>query len=274
VIKDAIGKVRSYLSNLANWHQAGKKRGKPGLPGTSNHPTLYEGAFRLELDGLDLRKTFVRLKVYTGASWTWINYPVKYNRFFEQRRTEPGWQQQSPKLILRHTSAELHICQTKEIKAKKVRESKRDPDLVTVAVDLNVKNLAVITVRQDDRIIETIFVTDQGLDQHRYWHMKRIAKKQWQSGKPVKGEHSNQQIWGHVRRMNETAAHQVARRIATVCAKDETIGQQMIELDDFALFLRRFSAITPSPPNRAHEASLLNASLLFMALCKVQRISF
>ncbi len=74
-------------------------------------------------------------------------------------------------------------------------------------------------MRQDDRIIETVFVTDQGLDQHHYWHLKRIAKKQWQSGKPVKGEHSNQQIWGHVRRMHENAAHQVARRIATVCAK-------------------------------------------------------
>ncbi len=144
VIKDAIGKVRSYLSNLAKWHQAGKKRGKPGLPGTSNHPTLYQGACSLALDGLDLRKTFMRLRVYTGASWTWVNYPVKYSRFFEQRRTEPGWEQQSPKLILRHKSAELHICQTKEIKAKKVIESQRDPDLVTVAVDLNVKNLAVM----------------------------------------------------------------------------------------------------------------------------------
>jgi hypothetical protein len=122
-------------------------------------------------------------------------------------------------LILRHKSAALHICQTKEIKAKKVMESRRDPHLVTVAVDLNVKNLAVITVRRDDQIIETVFVTDQGLDQHRYWHLKRIAKKQWQSGKPVMGEHSNQQIWGHVRRMNENSAHQVARRIATVCAK-------------------------------------------------------
>jgi transposase len=121
-------------------------------------------------------------------------------------------------LILRHQSAELHISQTKEVKAKKVMESKRNPDLVTVAVDLNVKNLAVITVRQDERIIETVFVTDQGLDQHRYRHLKRIAKKQWQSGRPVKGEHSNQQLWAHVRRMNESAAQLVARRVASVCA--------------------------------------------------------
>jgi len=48
-----------------------------------------------------------------------------------------------------------------------VKESKLDPDLVTVAVDLNVKNLAVITVRQQSMILETVFVTDHGLDQQR-----------------------------------------------------------------------------------------------------------
>ena len=81
------------------------------------------------------------------------------------------------------------------IEARKVVERKRDPDLVTVAVDLNVKNLAVITVRQDGNITKTLFVRDHGLDQHRYQHMKRIRKKQWLSGKAVKGEHSNRQLW-------------------------------------------------------------------------------
>jgi len=88
-----------------------------------------------------------------------------------------------------------------------------------VAIDLNVKNLAVITVRKVGRIIETVFVRDHGLDQQRYGHLKHIAKKQWQSGKPVKGEHSNQQLWEHVGRMNEDAAHRVSRIIASVCAK-------------------------------------------------------
>jgi putative transposase len=252
VIKDAIGKVRSYLSNRANWKTSGKKQGKPGLPGTSNHPTLYEGAFSLELDGLDLRKTFVRLKVYNGKGWTWVNYPVKYSRFFEKRRIESGWEQQSPKLILRQKSAELHVCQTKEIKAKKVMESKRDPDLVTVAVDLNVKNLAVISVRQNERIIETVFVTDHGLDQHRYQHLKRIAKKQWQSGKAVKGERSNQQVWRHIRLMNEDAAHQVARRIANVCAKYPSC----------VLIFERLRKIRPTGGSKSRRMNRKQANLL------------
>jgi IS605 OrfB family transposase len=219
VIKDSIGKVKAYLSNHTSWQKSGKKKGKPGVPGAFNHTTLYQGTYTLELEQMNLQESFVRLKVYTGEGWRWANYPVKYSRYFEQRRTDKGWEQQSPKLVLRPRSAELHFCQTKEVKAKKVKESKLDPDLVTVAVDLNVRNLAVITVRQRQRIIETVFVTDKGLDQQRYQHLKRISRKQWQTGKPVKGEHSNQQLWGHVRRMNEDAAHKVARIIAKVCAK-------------------------------------------------------
>jgi putative transposase len=219
VIKDAVGKVKAYLSNRSNWLRTGKKKGKPGLPGASNHPTLYAGAFSLELDQLDVRASFLRLKVYTGEGWLWANYPLKYSRYFEQRCADPAWEQQSPKLVLRPRSAELHFCQKKEVKARKVKESKLDPDLVTVAVDLNVKNLAVITVRRHKAIIETVFITDKGLDQHRYGHLKRISTKQWLSGKPVKGEHSNRQLWGHVRRMNTDAARKTAHAIARVCAK-------------------------------------------------------
>jgi hypothetical protein len=223
VIKDAIGKVRSHLSNLANWNAKGSKKGRPGLPGASNHPTLYDEAFRLDLEGADLRTSphtcFARLKVYTGVAWEWHNYPVKLSRYFEARWCDPAWERQSPKLILRKKSLALHFPQVKSVEAKTVKESKEDPHLVTVAIDLNVKNLAVITVRKVDRIIETVFVRDHGLDQQRYSHLKHIAKKQWQSGKPVKGEHSNQQLWEHVGRMNEDAAHRVSRIIANVCAK-------------------------------------------------------
>ncbi|GAC1312421.1 MAG: hypothetical protein NVSMB27_48750 [Ktedonobacteraceae bacterium] len=94
VIKDAIGKVRSHLSSLANWNAAGQKNGQPGLPGASNHPTLYDEAFCLDLDAADLRPGprigFARLKVYTGGAWQWHNYPVKLSRYFEARWRDPA----------------------------------------------------------------------------------------------------------------------------------------------------------------------------------------
>jgi len=219
VIKDAIGKVRSYLSQRATWEKSGKKKGKPGLPGANDHPTLYQGTCELSLEEAKGGERFARLKVYDGKRWQWVNYPVVCSRYFQQRQREPAWEQQSPTLVLSKQTAALHFPQTKQIQAKKVKESKLDPELVTVAVDLNVKHLAVITVRQHQQIIETVFVTDHGLDQQRYRHLKRIARKQWLSGKPVAGEHSNQQLWRHVRRMNEDAARKVACSIARVCAQ-------------------------------------------------------
>ncbi len=219
VIKDVIGKARGYLTTLTNWQASSKKKGQPGRPTAHNHPTLYEGTYTLELGELDLRKSFVRLKVYTGFQWVWAHYPTRYNRYFERRRAEPGWETESPKLILSKKSAAIHFLQTKTIKAKKIVESKRDPDLVTVAVDLNVKQLAVLSVRQHGVIKETRFVSDQGLDQHRYHHLKRVAKKQWQSGKAVKGEQSNQHLWAHLRRQHVDCAHKTARAIVEVCEK-------------------------------------------------------
>lgn len=217
VIKDCIGKARGYLTTLQKWQDKGSKQGKPGLPTATNQPTLYAGTFSLELDGLDLRKSFVRLKVYDGTTWTWLHYPTHYNRYFEQRRGEPGWDEACPKLVLSKQGAAIHFLQTKRMKAKKIIESKKDPDLVTVGVDLNVKYLAVITVRQHGKIIQTRFVSDQGLDQHRYHHLKRVTHKQWQSGKPVKGERSNQQLWAHMRRQNHDRAHKTARAIVEIC---------------------------------------------------------
>jgi hypothetical protein len=123
VIKDAIGKVRAYLSHRSTWEQTGKKQGEPGLPGASNHPSLYQGTIELSVGEADQHERFVRLKVYTGACWTWVNYPVRESRYFERRHSEADWEQHSPKLVLRNKTAELHFSQTKVIQAKKVKES-------------------------------------------------------------------------------------------------------------------------------------------------------
>ena len=220
VIKDAIGKVRSYLSNRKNWEEAGRpKKGKPGLPQAKNHPTLYQGTFQLELDEINHHNAFVRLKIYTGKEWKAINFPVKANRWCTARLQEEGWETQSPMLVVRPKQVALHIPQVKEIKAQKVNERKLDPDLVTIGIDLNVKNLAVITVRQHDTILKTVFCKDHGLDQHRYRHLKHISKRQWQSGKPVKGERNCRHLWAHVKRTNQDFAHCVSRTIANICAQ-------------------------------------------------------
>src|SRR6266567_4275125 len=90
VIKDAIGKVRSYFSNRANWQKTGKKKGRPGWPGPADHPTLYQGTCTLHLESTEVTSRFVQLKVYDGKVWVWVNYPVRCSRYFEQRYHEQG----------------------------------------------------------------------------------------------------------------------------------------------------------------------------------------
>lgn len=219
VINDAIGKVKSHLSHLGKWRESNEEKRKPGTPGPDNHPVLYKGVYELQLIGLDHKGSFVRLKVFDGNKWVWVNYPVKIGKWQERRLADPGWETKSPKLVISARKVFLTVPQAKEVKAKKVKESKLNPDLVTVGVDLNVKNLAVITVMKAGRIIETVFVKDNGLDQHRYSHLKLIYNHQYQSGKPVKGERSDRKLWAHIKRTNRDFAHKASRKIAEVCAK-------------------------------------------------------
>jgi putative transposase len=155
----------------------------------------------------------------------------------------------------------LHFPQVKAVKAKKVVESKRDPGLVTVAVDLNVKMLAVITVRQQGRLKKTVFVRDRGLDQHRYRHLKRVAKRQWQSGRAVKGEQSNQQVWAHIRRQNRDAAHKTARAIARVCA----------EYPGCVQVLERLRTIRPKGGSRSRRLNRKQANQLRGQITRLAR---
>jgi hypothetical protein len=76
-MKEAIGKARAYLTALATWQKSGKKKGKPGYPGSADHPTFYQGAFHLKLAEARVRDRFVRLKVYDGQQWVWMNYPAR-----------------------------------------------------------------------------------------------------------------------------------------------------------------------------------------------------
>jgi putative resolvase len=170
VFKDAIAKVKAYLANHTNWKRTSKKKGKPGMSGAHNHYSLYKWPCSLELDQPDVRESFVRLKVYTSKGWRWASYPVKYSHYFEQWRTDPMWLQQSPKLVLHPRSAELHFRQTREVEAKTVKESKLDPDLVTIEVDLNVKNARVWSGEnkkkldtQAERLISWYNATSTGL---------------------------------------------------------------------------------------------------------------
>lgn len=74
-IADALGKVSSYKSNLANWEAADpRSRGKaPSIPAVGNvYPALYR-------DGMYVREDdyTARIKVYTRNTWDWLTVKLK-----------------------------------------------------------------------------------------------------------------------------------------------------------------------------------------------------
>jgi hypothetical protein len=90
-----------------------------------------------------MRKSFLRLKDYTGSGWVGVHSPTVYNRYVERRRAELEGETAHPTLIVSMRSAAIHFVQSKTIMARKIVESTRNPDLVTVVVDLNVKHKVV-----------------------------------------------------------------------------------------------------------------------------------
>jgi IS605 OrfB family transposase len=79
-----------------------------------------------------------------------------------------------------------------------------------------------------------------------------VAKKQWQSGKPIKGERSNRQLWRHIRRQNVDTAHKTARAIVEVCE----------QYPDCVLVFERLRVIKPKGGSKSRRLNRKQANQL------------
>ncbi|SHE32066.1 hypothetical protein SAMN02746089_00051 [Caldanaerobius fijiensis DSM 17918] len=80
IINTAIGMVRSYLSNLKAWEKSPKTESKPAIPKASSMPTFYKEDYSMEFK--DIKNQFIKLRIYNGEKWTFVNYPVKFTKQF------------------------------------------------------------------------------------------------------------------------------------------------------------------------------------------------
>jgi len=227
-INTSTGMVKSYLSNLKNW-ESHPKGNPPKPPVAFNLPTFYKGTYQLEL--IDIKNQFVRMKVFDGTKWIWKNYPVKIGRKQLEQLNDPSWSMQSPTLVpsRRRRGAHrtlrtkrgiewyLHIPLVKKVSVKPIKEQKKEnPNLTTLAVDLGLRHLAVVTVRQNGKIVFVKFFRGEEVEAHRLQHLQKVFRKQQNSGKPVRGEKSNKEIWRHIRDTNTDVAHNITREIVYI----------------------------------------------------------
>jgi IS605 OrfB family transposase len=239
-INTSTGMCRSYLSNLVSWQSRSKiKKSKnpPAPPTPKNLPTFYSGTYEIEL--LDIQNQFVRLKVYSQRArcdasvrrrllqrsttpstgeWVFINYPIKIGKKEFQILQSGEWKILSPTLVPKKKKGRiewyLHIPVEKVVNVKKIEEQKKEnKNLTTLSVDMGLKHIAVITVRKNNKIVFVKFFRCEKISAHRLRHLEKIFQKQKNSGKSIKGQRSNKQLWEHIGEMNDAHAHLVSREI-------------------------------------------------------------
>lgn len=97
-IMEAFGDVSSYLSNLKNWEEDGRKGRQPGVPQAGRtFPVLYNGNMFLQGDS----PYTARIKIYRGNDWVWLNVSLRKGDADYILHHCGGCAQMSPKLTLR-----------------------------------------------------------------------------------------------------------------------------------------------------------------------------
>jgi IS605 OrfB family transposase len=233
-INTSTGMCKSYLTNRENWKGRSKKnksKNPPSPPSPLNLPTFYKGTYEIEL--LDIQNQFVRLKVYSQGEWVFKNYPISIGRKQLKLLMSGEWDILSPTLVpkKRGTKTEwyLHIPLEKKVSVLPIdKQKKENPNLTTLSIDMGIKHLAVITVRKGGKIVNVLFFRCEQIEAHRLRHLKKIFSKQKKSGKAVKGERSNKQLWKHIGQMNDAHAHLVSIKIVEI-AKEYGVDVIIIE---------------------------------------------
>lgn len=254
IINASIGQMQSYFTRLEKWEDSNSKKGKPNLPKAQTMPTFYYSDFKIEL--ADIKNQFVKLRVFTGEKWEFVNYPVKFTKQFNEKYEEhqksleykrefkkqvdvlikqgveksvarkeirdkmginPYYEMCSPSLTFKNNIWCLAFPFEKKIYVKSVKKQLEENSITrTLAVDLGLNHLAVVTIMEGEKLIKTEFVSGAKINDSRYSALKKITKKQRQSGKLVKGEKSNKNLWKYISNLNNDTAHQVSARIVNL----------------------------------------------------------
>ncbi len=281
-INAASGAVKSYRTIHQTWDQTDpRQRGQePPMPDPHPFLTLYDGM--VDGNATGLRQGFLRLKGLDDGGWQWMAVPVALPPYaldlFDQseaevariageraeqnarmvqegrvRRTQDEKERlrptpgiafaQSPTLVRKPGGWFLHVPFLKRVVMPGKAEARRlaEPDLTVGTLDLNA-----------DSTVGVAWVGDRVADVHTLWHaqenaqrektLQQVARNQRASGRPVKGERSNQALWRSIRGRDAALAWRMA---ALIVAWAVAQGLQVLV----------FEYLRPYRPTRGHSWS-------------------
>jgi len=229
-INKAIGLVKSYLSNLYNWHKEEKSLGhdKPQYPNPKNYPLTYY-ATDVEFKDIltpdsDKELPSIRIKVIDNDNqYKHVNYPVlPYKNFYERLKAfaNNGWSlKNTATLIQKGGDYYIALLLEKNVKRPKIEQPK-----YVVNVDLNIqRNLAAVSVNELDwknkeSVLKDIkFINGKitRLTYKRDYLLHLIRLKQKLTGRsPTKDDNKN--LWNKINNLNKEIALKTAKEIDSI----------------------------------------------------------
>lgn len=201
-IAEALGKVSSYKSNLANWEQMElSMRGrKPGYPKAGYvYPTLYRDNMYIQTDMYT-----ARIKVYVHNTWDWVTVSLRksdmdyINRYcMDRKHCVPTLQKRGKEWFLDFSFEE-------NIKLAKTRITEQ----TIVSVDLGINCAATVSVmRSDGTILGRHFCKLPKETDYLNHALNRIKKAQQH------GNRKTPRLWAKAKGINDDIAVKTARFI-------------------------------------------------------------
>ena len=194
-ITDAIGKVSSYKSNLANWEQedTASRGERPGYPRAGfTFPVMYR-------DGSYVRtNTYTaRIKIYTRNTWDWVDINLRKSDVDYIRHHCLNRKESAPTLMKKGKEWYLQFAYEEYHKLNETVEQNRR----ILAVDLGLNSPAVCSVMESDGTIQgRHFCSLPAETDHLKHALNRIKKAQ------QKGSYENRALWGRAKGINDDIA--------------------------------------------------------------------
>ena len=201
-INKAIGIVKSYHSNLANWERGDKKDSKPKLQ--LKHfamPTFYKERCYLESNEPDT----AYLKLYHHNDWVWVKVRLKHTdvRYLQKywshvKPSAPTLQREHGKFFLRFAFEEFVDLTDTPISDQRI-----------CAVDLGLNTDAVCSIMESDgTILARKFIDFPSDKDQMYRVLNRIKRHQRRHE-----SHDIQGLWGYADHLNIELARHIASAI-------------------------------------------------------------
>ena len=201
-ISEAIGKVSSYRSNLANW-ELNPNGKKPSMPKAGYvFPSMYRTVMYNQTDTYE-----AQIKVYIRNTWDWITVQLRKSDMDYIRRRCKERKQCAPTLQKRGKEWFLDFPFEENVKLCKTNIK----DQTVVAVDLGINSAATISVmRSDGTILGRHFCKFPKETDHLTHSINRIKKAQQH------GNFKTPRLWAKAKGINHDIAIKTANFIVDV----------------------------------------------------------